>query len=410
MSASRWATLSFFIYFFFVFFGTSMPFQGDITDPRDISTSNPVNQFLFSFLYFVSFASLISKKDQVIRILKNEKLLSAFLFWSFLSVFWSEVPLVSFKRWVQVAGTCIICLSALVHWNSADEAMSYFKAILLIYIPLTFLSILFVPGAIQWEFPAWRGFASHKNMLGQVSLLSLFVWTYFICKQGSRKRVVAVLFWILSFVLFIGARSATAIITAGCLLLLVGSLYTERVVIRQVVGGFFSSVLFFSFYISLFLVLYFQREAIGWLFEVFGKDTTLSGRADLWACLFEESRKHLLLGCGFEGFWTINNPVMDNVFEEFVWLPTHAHMGYLDILNETGIVGISVFSLMLAFYFKNLFKLGKPHIWKWFIIAALMLNITESTLFRLNEATGVLFTFSYLALYAQLDKKEVSFT
>src|SRR5438876_4287329 len=59
-------------------------------------------------------------------------------------------------------------------------------------------------------------------------------------------------------------------------------------------------------------------------------------------------------------------------------------------------------TLMVISYFKNLSKLRKPHFWKWFLIGMLLLNLTESTLFRSASFSGWVFVLSYLALHVEL--------
>jgi O-antigen ligase len=142
------------------------------------------------------------------------------------------------------------------------------------------------------------------------------------------------------------------------------------------------------------------------LFRLFGKDLTLTGRIDIWSFLLEEIQKHLAHGSGFGGYWVSSNPLLEDFLEEYFWVPNQGHSGYLDILNETGIVGILLLIFMVVFYFFNLNKSEKANFFKWFVIAALILNITESTLFVPNMLTGVLFTFSYIALYTEFVKND----
>ncbi|NIO21656.1 MAG: hypothetical protein GTN76_13215 [Candidatus Aenigmarchaeota archaeon] len=267
------------------------------------------------------------------------------------------------------------------------------------YIPLTFLAILLIPGAIQWEFPALRGLAPHKNMLGQISLVSLIVWYFAARAPGLRKKMVAFLFLGLSFVLLIGSKSTTSILIAGGLLLLGGLWYTGEIFLRPTIGRILSSAVILLFLVILLLIAYLGSDIVTSLFHFFGKDMTLTGRIDLWAAVFEETKKHLLFGCGFGGFWIADSPAMNRILEEFVWLPNQSHLGYLDILNETGVIGITLLVIMVVSYFKNLLNQEQTHFWKWFVIAALIANISESTLFRPNELTGELFILSYLALY-----------
>ena len=400
------AKTSFLIYLFFAFFTTSLPFQENPDYVEDVATSSLFNQLLYCCLYAFSSISLFSKKNLIIKFIKTEKFLTLFILWSFLTVFWSDYPFISFKRWLQILGPTIIFLSVMLHLRSADEAMQYFKAILFIYLPLSLLSIIFIPGAIQWEFPAWRGIAPHKNTLGQVSLIALIVWTSALLHEKSRNKLAVFIFWCLSLVLLAGSQSTTSILAAFALLLFVGLFYIERQIVRPVVGFAFSSIFFLLFFCGSILFAYLLPHYLAFLFQLFGKDLTLTGRIDIWSFLLEEIQKHLLHGSGFGGYWVNNNHLLDVFLEEYFWVPNQGHSGYLDILNETGVLGILLLILMVIFYFINLKKSEKPNFFEWFVIAALILNITESTLFVPNMLTGVLFIFSYIALYIDLIKKD----
>lgn len=406
--APLFAKTSFLIYLFFAFFTTSLPFQDDYTDVEDIATGSLFRQLLYSSLYVVSFFSLLPKKNIVIEFFKKEKFLALFLVWSFVSVFWSDFPIISFKRWLQILGSVVVFLSALLNLNSVDKALQYLKAITLIYLPLCFLSVLFVPGAIQWEFPAWRGLAQHKNLLGQASLVGLIVWTFALWRGSSRGKKISFVFWVLSLVLLFGSKSATSIFAALMLSVLIGLFYVEKKILRPVIGPSFSLIFLSSFFLGWVLFANFLPAYLGPLFEIFQKDLTLTGRTDIWTSIFEEVKKHLFFGDGFGGFWVTGNPLLEVFVEEYFWLPNQAHNGYLDILNETGVIGILILALMLIFYFRNLKGIERADLFKWFVIAALIINITESTLFVPNSLTGGLFTLSYIALYTEFTMKDNS--
>lgn len=393
------AKVSFFMYLFFVFFGTSLPFQYEASSVEDIATSNPINQFLFSSLYLLSLFGLLSKRHRIFKFLKTEKFFSFFLLWTFFTVFWSDFPFVSFKRWLQLFGTGIVLLSALLHFESVDEALGYLKAILTLYIPLTFLSILMGPGVDQL---GWKGLTMQKNILGQHALLSLIIWSIaFVSDSGIKKRGYALVFWCVSFILLIGSRSVTCILTAMILFLVFGPAKAQKAVFEPVIGRLFSLMFIFLFWFSIAAILIFIPDLLASVFASFGKDMTLTGRLELWDTIFSHTKNYLFSGCGFGGFWVIGSAPIDMIYEQYTWLPNRSHLGYLDILNETGIIGLFLFGLMVIYYISNLLKLEKKHFWKWFFIVALILNITETTLTFPNTAITVLFIFSYLALYIE---------
>jgi exopolysaccharide production protein ExoQ len=398
--SSKLAKASLFLYLFFVFFGTSLPFQENVSGMEDPSNENLVNQLVYSSLFLLSGISLFPKRSLAIRIFRKEKYLGLFLVWSLMTVSWSELPFVSLKRWIQTFGMVIIFVSAFLRFRSEEEAFRYVRAILIAYIPLSLLSILLVPGATDLKYEAWRGLASHKNMLGQVSLLSLIVWSCAVFNPGYDRKMLGLLYVGLSCVLLVGSRSATSIVTGVMLLLLAIVHYAEKKIARPVVGPYISSMLVFSCLISACLLLYLSPDIAPSMSEFIGKHSSIVVRADLWSGIWEVVKKHWFLGCGFQGFWVVDNPAIMGIYEELQWISPHAHQGYLEILNETGIIGFTLFLFMTVRYFYNVSIHGKSHAGVWVVIAVLILNATESTLFRLHEASGVLFLFSYMALYA----------
>jgi O-antigen ligase len=405
---STLARVSFFIYFFFVFFGTSLPFQDySITSVDDIATSNPINQIIFTSLYLLSMPGLLAKRHRALELLKAEKFFTLFLAWSFLTIFWSDATFVSFKRWLQFFGSGVILLSGILHFRSFNEAIGYIKIILSIYIPITVLSILLGPGEGQW---GWKGLTMQKNQLGQYVLISLIVWLMAVGDQGIIKKAYALFFSCISLILLIGTRSITSILTGIILFLLFAAFKARKAIFEPVIGRFLSLVFIFLFWFSIAAIVFFHQDLLGSMFAAFGKDMTLTGRLELWDSIFRHTQHYLLSGCGFGGFWVVGSSTLDFLYEQYTWLPNEAHLGYLDILNETGVIGLFLFIMMLSSYFLKNLKITNPNPWKWFLIAVLILNISESTLITPNSLTGVLAIFSYLALHTELLQRKTRYS
>jgi O-antigen ligase len=402
---SNLAKFSFFVFLFFSFFGTTIPFQERLADAEEITTSSVFNQLVFSTLYILSFISLIPKGNLAVRVIKAEKFFTVFLLWSLVSVFWSEVPMVSFKRWLRIWGMAVVILSVLVHLRSADETLQYFKIILSIYLPLSLLSVLLIPGAIQWEFPAWRGIAMHKNELGQISLVSMLIWSYAFYRGNFKNKILAFSFGCVSFILLLGSKSVTAILTGAILITYATFLVISKQIFRPVVGRSVSAMFFIVFFLGLIPVMYLGQDALASLPGLLGKDLTFSGRVYLWADVFQDATSHLFHGCGFGGYWVPGTAAMDRIWDLHVTLFNQAHLGYLDILNETGLVGIVLFAGMVIFYFIHLAKFDQPHFWKFFVVSALLSNLSETSFFKPLNLINVLFVFAYIALYVDTVKR-----
>ena len=400
------ARASLILFLLFLFFGTTLPSQKTITTINDVATEDPVKQVLLPFLYLLSFISLLSKKSQAIDLIKKEKYLSLFLLWSLLTVAWSDFPFVSFKRWIQTAGAVMILVAALLHTESEDQAWSHVRTVLIAYIPLSLLSIFLIPGTMEPDGTAWRGFTSQKNILGQVSFLSLIIWVGATINGSVGKKMIGLFLIGLSFILLIGSKSTNSLLTCVTLLILASALYTSGKFISPVVGKMISSILILSFFASLLVIFLLQPHAASALVGLFEKDISFTGRTDIWSLMIEEIKNHWIFGCGFQGYWSTPKPSLEMLLYDLQWQINTAHQGYLDILNETGIIGFSIFLMMMIFYFKNLWHREKSQYWSWVVTGVLLLNFMESTLFRSDDVCGCLFLFSYLSLYAYPAQEE----
>jgi O-antigen ligase len=82
------------------------------------------------------------------------------------------------------------------------------------------------------------------------------------------------------------------------------------------------------------------------------KDSSLTGRTEIWAILADHIRYHPYLGTGYGAYWTAD-PVSGTDAYAFVarmgsFYPGSAHNGYLEVVNDLGWVG---FAGLLAYMF-----------------------------------------------------------
>ena len=399
------AKISFVIFLFFAIFGTTLPFQPRVEEIDEISTSNFVNQILFTLLFLISILLLIPKRNEFFLLIKKEKFLSLFLTWCFVSISWSNFSFVSFKRWFTLFTTVLVFFCFLLYVKSNTEIIKYFKIILYSYLTISIISVFIIPGATDPLFNTWRGLTPHKNHLGQMSLLSI-IFCFIALKSSNsfKEKLVNYSMLFFSIILLIGSTSTTSVLSflifiSICILLIFDFIFKPLGV-----GNSFSIIFILSCLLIFIVLLLRAPELIELIPNAFGKDMTFTGRVKLWEYMLREVNKHLLLGTGYQGFWVNNfaNTDLMILYEEFVWLPLQSHNGYIDILNEVGMVGIIIFFLMIVYYIINLIKLQSPNRWYFFIIIILLINFQESNLFRPGIFAGTIFLFSYLNLYAQL--------
>ncbi|MBC8185140.1 O-antigen ligase family protein [candidate division KSB1 bacterium] len=404
---SKVAIVSFVIFLFFGFFGTSLPFQEHVTETGDFGTSNIINQIVYSFLFLFSCFALFPKIPELYFLIKKEKFLSFFLIWCLISITWSDFSFVSFKRWFRIFSVALICISFLLHVRSDYNIIKYIKLILYPYVILSLFVVLFIPGATDPMFDTWRGFASTKNHLGQMSLISILLCFIILNVKCSHKEKIFTYFILMiSLILLVGSTSTTSILALLVFLSLSSLLFIDSIFKPLGIGNSFTVILISGMLLIFITIMVVAPQLISVIPNAFGKDMTFTGRIDLWDYMFREINKHLLFGAGYQSFWVMENIDLIILYEEFVWLPLQSHNGYIDIINEVGLIGFFLFVLMLVFYFINLIKLKETYLWHLLIIVILIINFQESNLFRPGIFAGTIFIFSYLTLYAKLIRPE----
>ena len=113
-----------------------------------------------------------------------------------------------------------------------------------------------------------------------------------------------------------------------------------------------------------------------------GRNSTLTGRTDVWAAVLPTMKRQPLLGYGFGSFWTDARRILYDI-------PT-AHNGYLDILLELGAVGLAFYTVWLLSCARKLHRaLARDYQWAslaiCFLLMSLIYNTTESSLNSLAE-------------------------
>jgi exopolysaccharide production protein ExoQ len=393
---------SFLLYLFFALFGTTLPFQEPAQVVDDVTTSNVVSQVVFSTLFLLSAASLVEKRRQVVLLAAKERYLALFLLWCLLSVGWSEYGFVSFKRVFQVLTMVSVCLAVLLYAEATEDVVKYLYILLAVYIVLSLASVAAVPGATDPLWGTWRGLTFHKNTLGQVAFAGVVIFFSRAGRGLSRSKALSLLLAFLSLVLLAGSRSMTSILALALLAALAAfSAADDRFRTLGIGRSFSLAALATGLGIAL-SIWWFAPDLFGWMPTLVGKDPSLTGRTEMWADLFKEFRKHPLAGCGFGGFWVMENPDLLVFYQDYPFLPRQAHLGYLDILIETGVVGFLLFCLIVIHYFRNAARHGKTRIWTWFLVSGLVINLTETVLFRQHVLIGALFILAYLALFADI--------
>jgi exopolysaccharide production protein ExoQ len=127
-----------------------------------------------------------------------------------------------------------------------------------------------------------------------------------------------------------------------------------------------------------------------------GRDSTLTGRTNIWAMALESIAERPVLGYGYNAFWNVA-PEADRISTILHWKVPHAHNGFIDLTLQLGVVGLALY---LAIYFVAIRRAvnlanatpEQEAIWPLAYLAfTLLYQMTESTILAGNTFVWMIF-------------------
>jgi exopolysaccharide production protein ExoQ len=282
--------------------------------------------------------------------LKKAGSILPFLMFAGLSILWSVNPEISFYRWLVLV--CTLVTGAYIGLRYSMNDLIRYLSVFGIYILLvSTLLVYFLPeiGIMNYHIiqGAWSGIYWHKNHMGLLAtFINILFLINFIHSFPSKQRNI--LFWgalyLYSLIFLYQTDSVAAYLTTIFLhgLILVALIWLKfRQSIRSVHYLFIGMLLIVA---SVILFINLDR-----FLAIFNRNTTLTGRIPMWTYLFEAYLdQRPLFGYGFNAFWYIKSH--QEALQQAAGYPDTiiiADNGFLDILVNTGYVGLGLF---LIFY------------------------------------------------------------
>lgn len=344
------------------------------------------------------------------------------------SVAWSAFPLTTIYRLYRLYALVFACLLfCLIGWRHDRLAKVVLPAILFLTLSTIVYAIIDPEGVLERsEFDglilpelvgAWRGVTLHKNTLGSMSAFGVI----FACNELMGKRRSGMLAWLVlltSIVCLIGAKSSTAIFTAGfSVAVMVLLLKAPGIKNRRIVHGL--TLVLVSFFLIYSLAVLNIVPGLGALIEpivaMSGKDMTFSGRTTIWAIMKDEIFKHPLLGIGYASFWLgpdFPSPAFIFKIRMYIY-PGEAHNGYLEVMNELGAVGIFALIGYLFEYIKQSVRLlqfdrRKAALYIAMLFSQLIANMSEAYWWNIASVQFFVLTLVTFDMACTLRQKSMS--
>ncbi|WP_299143018.1 O-antigen ligase, partial [uncultured Vibrio sp.] len=239
----------------------------------------------------------------------------------------------------------------------------------------------------------FTGIFPHKNLLGRVAIIMMFFYFY----RFKLSRDFTYLFLgIISLIFCIKSESS------GALAIFILSLFSVFLVYR-IGSALFILIYFISVCAFLYFVPYIDEILINleWLFDLIGKDVTLTGRTILWEFSLLEVINNFWLGYGYSVYWVFGKGTMLLPYFGLNFDSPHAHNGFIDLIIDIGFVGMSLYFI----YIKNLISCSINNrsneysaMFLFIILFLFNSNLLEKSYFFYNDIQWVLYIISSVSI------------
>ena len=381
-----------------------------VSESAMLQTSNAGHGFrqaVFGTAFLLAVLGLWAPERGMLELLSRQKLMLLFLTYALLSIMWSPAPSLSLKRWILFAGMLFAMCSAMRAATAAAQAVRIMRGLFAFALLLSVLLYLWRPdvvtapgGSFFVKAGTWQGIFWHKNSLASAALLAVALWLPCLWSQASRlERHLAP--WVLLLVMFLAIKSGGKaaligiIATIGFCLALKFPLQGKIKLLLAYMGMATIALWFLNFP---------QLPFASDLQATFQISGNLTGRVPLWQTLLEIFGQHPFLGVGYNAFWTASNlDHLSLIFAAHPWKPMQGHNGYIDILNQLGLVGGLLFFLVVMqsvwWAARSTFHAQDTSLTLCLLLFALLfINLVESYFCNSHSIVWVTFLLTHVAL------------
>ena len=354
--------------------------NASLAEMRDLD--NPLNGISIALsLLCIGWISL-SRLRVLTGLARANKLAVLFICLVVLSTSWSIHPDVTIRRAAGYILTMLVAALLPIRFG-IERFMNMLSLSFAVSAIVSFAFVLIAPGyGIMQEGDlagCWQGVFCTKESLGSVMAVAVFVEAYvlILCK-GMRRWRYGLL--VLYFSLVILSRSKTALLTVVIYLAGAGVFVLWRRNRRLRVVGVMAVIC------TLLSMLVVFRLGSYSALSALGKDSTLTGRTELWHLVLELVKERPLLGWGYRAMWQASDPMTTWIDNNAGFKVPSSHNAFLEIALQLGWIGLVLMSL---FIFAALRRGARCCAMGWnplgwfsmmFLVGTLMAGLTTETL------------------------------
>ena len=336
------------------------------------------------------------------------------------STLWSIDQGATLLRYITLITIVMVCFAfGLGSWNARRFQQVVLPPILLLLVASLILGmidpslVLEVGESISLK-DAWHGVVHTKNEFGMLSSFGVIMCAHaVIAKEG--RTFLSMVGAAIAFTCLILSRSNTSLFST-LLAVLTMFLMLRVPVVRQrytplVVVAIAAVILLYE------LIIQNVVPGLGVLLSpitsLTGKDTTFSARTVIWTIVKEHIDLAPFLGSGYGAYWVGPVPTSPSyVFlsRMYGFYPTEAHNGYLEVVNDLGLLGLVCVLLFIVAYIRQSLRLirvdrSQAALYIALLFEQMVMNLSESEWFSRSTVSSMLLLASICLSRSLLDAR-----
>ena len=321
------------------------PSSKEQTDLRVFSANMDTSSVLIdAAIYMYGVALMLMRWRQVLRAARTAWPLLALAGLAFLSTAWSVEPMLTLRRSVLLLASTMIAIYVGERYSIKAFAHLLAQTFCLMIVLVLLVYLVAPEYVIDYSAygGAWRGLSTYKNTFGEHMAVAVLLLALVRFRRFPWLRYVFLL--IAAGLLFL-SHSATAVVCGVLTLAAVPLWRLMRGKQRLLIGVLVA----LTFFLGIYWLLAFPET----IFQVLGRDATLTGRTDLWSKLLPVIANRPVLGYGYAAFWTGSNAEVLNVWIGAGRLVPIADNGYIDLCLSLGAAGLALFLCVFTGAFRK---------------------------------------------------------
>lgn len=360
---------------------------------RDPTNANPIMFAGQICVYGVVALLLLVHRHEAMRQIQNTKVIWAVVVLAFVSVLWSAVPGFAFRRCLNMTASSGLGLYLACRY-SQRRLLKLLGMATIVAIVCSVLIVLISPDlgidSASTNY-GWKGVFVQKNTLARFMALGSFVFL-FLALDSKRHRFV---YWVSSALCACMIFAARSVTSALAIPILLGVIWLFSFARSRSFWRVLTPTVFAGLGIACGLMLFVDSSN---LFALVGRDSTMSGRLDIWDAVWPKIMAHPWLGYGYSSFWLgMEGQSSADIWSLLRWPVPHSHNGFLDLVEELGVVGLGVFLAGFVMSVKHgLYWARSQHtmIGLWpltYLCFMFLFNVSEGSILRQDNLFWVLY-------------------